>query len=262
MNDGESRSRDAAHDLEQIALATIGVGRVLLQSGARAQVVRAGCRLVATGVGADRVDTHPGYSTVEVTVGRDGVSVTRMGGIGPISVNHRLDQGVRRLARSAGNSTPAEVVAELSRLERDTPRHPPLLVAVAVGVACAAFGMLIGIDPAAFPAVAIAAGIGQYVRHLLLHRSVNVFVVAAIVALVAASIGATGAVAMGSSTAYTAMIASILLLVPGVPALNAQSDIIEGDPTLGSARAVSVAMVLIFVVAGVVLAQTLTGVQP
>jgi len=29
------------------------------------------------------------------------------------------------------------------------------------------------------------------------------------------------------------MIASVLLLVPGVPALNAQNDILEGHPTLG-----------------------------
>jgi uncharacterized membrane protein YjjP (DUF1212 family) len=33
------------------------------------------------------------------------------------------------------------------------------------------------------------------------------------------------------------MIAPVLLLVPGVPAFNAQYDILEGRPTLGSARA-------------------------
>jgi uncharacterized membrane protein YjjP (DUF1212 family) len=47
-----------------------------------------------------------------------------------------------------------------------------------------------------------------------------------------------------------AMIASILLLVPGVPAVNAQSDILEGRPTLGSARVVTVVMTLIFIAAG------------
>lgn len=248
-------------DLEQIALATLGIGRVLMQCGVRAQVARTGCELVATGLGADRAETRPGYNSIDVTVHRCGSAVTRMGGIGAIGVNHRLDQAVRRLARKAGGMTPATVIGELSRLERETPRHPPWRVAVAVGLACAAFGMLIGSDAVSFPAIAAAAGIGQYVRHLLLVRTVNVFVVAAVVAFVAASFGAVGAAALGSDTAHTAMIASILLLVPGVPALNAQSDIIEGDPTLGSARAVWVAMVLIFVVAGVILAQALTGVS-
>jgi uncharacterized membrane protein YjjP (DUF1212 family) len=185
-----------------------------------------------------------------------------MGSIGAIGVNHRLDQAVRQLAQGSGSTNPPALIAELARLERETPRHPVSMVAIAVGLACAAFGKLIGTDWVAFPAVAAAAAIGQYVRHLLLHRSVNVFVVAFVVAFVAASLGAVGATAVGSNTAFTAMIASILLMVPGVPALNAQADIIEGDPSLGSARAVSVAMILIFVVAGLVIAQALTGVGP
>jgi len=251
----------ACFELEQIAMATLDVGRVLTQCGARAQVARTGCRLVATGLGAEQVETRPGFSSIDVTLRRGDDSVTRMGGIGPIGVNHRLDQAVRRLARNVGGMTPAMLVAEIARLETETPRHPPWLVAIAVGLACAAFGKLIGIDWPAVPAVAAAATIGQYFRHLLLQRSVNVYLVAVIVAFVAASAGAIGAAALGSATAYMAMIAGILLLVPGVPALNAQTDTMEGEPTLGSARAVSVAMVLIFVVAGVVIAQAVTGVR-
>jgi uncharacterized membrane protein YjjP (DUF1212 family) len=53
----------------------------------------------------------------------------------------------------------------------------------------------------------------------------------------------------------------VLLLVPGVPALNAQSDIMEGHPTLGSARAVSVIMLLMFIAIGVLIAQTTLGVR-
>lgn len=252
----------AANDFEQTALATLDVGRVLLQCGARAQVVRSGCRLVALGLGADLVEARPGYASIDVTVQKGAVSITRMGSIGAIGVNHRLDQAVRRLAKQAGSMTPAALLAELARIEREVPRYPPWLAALAAGLACASFGMLIGTDFLAFPMVALGAAIGQQVRHSLMHRSVNVFVVATVVALVAASIGASGAAAIGSTTAYSAMIASVLLLVPGVPALNAQSDIIEGNPTLGSARAVSVAMVLIFVAVGVGLAQAITGVQP
>ncbi|WP_439533427.1 threonine/serine exporter family protein [Polymorphobacter sp.] len=249
-------------DLEGIAQAALAVGRVLMQCGARAHVVRTGCALAARELGAEQVDTRASYSAIDITVRLGDRSVTRMGAIGAIGVNHRLDQAVRRLARHAGEMTPAALLTELGRLERETPRHPAWLVAIAVGLACAAFGKLIGIDWTAFPAVTAAAACGQYVRHLLIHRAVNVFIVAVVVAFVAASLGALGAEALGSGTAYTAMIASILLLVPGVPALNAQSDIIEGDPMLGSARAVTVAMLLIFVVAGVVMAQLLVGVQP
>jgi len=66
----------------------------------------------------------------------------------------------------------------------------------------------------------------------------------------------------GSTTVSLAMIASVLLLVPGVPALNAQSDIMEGHPTLGTARAVCVIVLLTFIAVGILLARAVLGVQP
>jgi uncharacterized membrane protein YjjP (DUF1212 family) len=56
-----------------------------------------------------------------------------------------------------------------------------------------------------------------------------------------------------------AMVAAVLLLVPGVPALNALNDILEGRPTLGSARAVFVAVVLVFMTVGIWLGKALLG---
>ena len=103
--------------------------------------------------------------------------------------------------------------------------------------------------------VFIAATIGQFVRRELIARHVNVFICAALVSLLSSLLGGLGAYWAGSNAVTTAMIAAILLLVPGVPAVNAQSDILEGHPTLGSARAVSVVMILIFVAAGLWIGQ-------
>ena len=55
------------------------------------------------------------------------------------------------------------------------------------------------------------------------------------------------------------MMASILLLVPGVPATNAQLDIMDGYPSMGSARAVTVVMVMVFATVGVWLAEFALG---
>ena len=51
------------------------------------------------------------------------------------------------------------------------------------------------------------------------------------------------------------MVASVLLLVPGVPSVNTQSDILGGRPTLGSARLATVIMTLIFIAAGLWVGQ-------
>ena len=87
----------------------------------------------------------------------------------------------------------------------------------------------------------------------------NVFIAATLVAFVASALSGLGAHLLGSLTVDTAMIASVLLLVPGVPLLNALNDILEGRPTLGSARAVWVVVTLVFLTVGVWLGQMLLG---
>ena len=144
---------------------------------------------------------------------------------------------------------------------RDTPRHPAWVVAVAVGIACASFGRLLGIDWLAFGPVLVAGCIGQYVRHQLLHRGVNVFIVAGVIAFLSATLGGIGAMLLRSSSVNLAMMASILLLVPGVPSTNAQTDIMDGYPTMGSARAVWVLMIMIFAAVGVWFAEALLGLR-
>jgi uncharacterized membrane protein YjjP (DUF1212 family) len=117
-------------------------------------------------------------------------------------------------------------------------------------MACAAFGRLLGVDWYSTGPVFLAAMAGQYIRRELLRSHLNVFICTTVVSFLSSVTGGLGARWAGSATVTTAMIASILLLVPGVPAVNAQSDILEGHPTLGSARAVTVAMALVFIAAG------------
>jgi Uncharacterized conserved protein len=251
-------------ELEQIAMVALRAARILMESGARAQVVHQCAVMVAKGLGAEQVAFRSGYASLAVTVGSGLNTITRMVDVGPHGVNHKLDQAIRKLAVrvSEGGMAPAGTLAEIESLVGAIKRHPPWLVAVAVGLACAAFGRLLGVDWPGFAAVAAGATIGQYVRHLLLHRKANVFVVAAVIAFLSASLGAAGARLLGSGTVSLALMASVLLLVPGVPALNAQIDIMEGSPTLGSARAVTVIFIMVFVTVGVWFAQALVRAGP
>jgi uncharacterized membrane protein YjjP (DUF1212 family) len=94
---------------------------------------------------------------------------------------------------------------------------------------------------------------------MLIRRQVNVFIAATLVAFLASALSGIGSRLAGSATVETAMTAAVLLLVPGVPSLNAQYDILNGRPTLGSARAVWVAVILIFITIGVWLGQMALG---
>ena len=240
-------------DLEQIANAALRMGRLSMECGGRVRVVHEGMRLVTRGLGAETVGIRTGYASLAVTVGAGRETITRMCEVGRHGVNHRLDLALRRFATeiSEFGSTPERVHSGLDRLVRGTPHHPLWLVAPATGLACAAFGRLLGVDWLAFVPILIGGTAGQWVRNRLLHRGVNPCVMAAIVAFVAGSIGGWGARILGSGSIETALMASTLLLVPGVPATNAQTDIMEGYPTVGSARAVWVAMIMVFATTGI-----------
>lgn len=247
----------AAPALEPIAMVALDAGRMLMEAGANASSIDAIVAKYARGLGADRVDLRIGYASLAITIGIGANGITRMREVGHLGVNQRMDLELWRLGDRVEKEkmTAAQARAELEKLPRSTKRHSALVMAVAVGLACAAFGRLLKVDWLGTGPVFVAAVIGQFVRRELLSRHANVFVCAAFVSFLSSLLGGLGAHSLHSETVTMAMVASILLLVPGIPCVNAQSDILDGHPTLGSARAVTVAVLLIFVAAGLWLAQ-------
>ena len=247
--------------LEEIAMLAMEFGRILMECGASANIVDEYVGRAATGLGAERVDLRVGYASLAITVGVGGEGITRMRKVGHLGVNQRLGQAVRGLVRRLENEslTLKATREELSRLVKETPRHPGWVVDLAVGLACASFGRLLEVDWVAFLPVFGAAALGQCVRRQLLHRHVNVFIVATVVAFLASFLAGLAARLAGSETVDKAMVSAVLLLVPGVPLLNAQYDVLGGYPTLGNARAVWVATILVFLAVGVWLGQIALG---
>jgi uncharacterized membrane protein YjjP (DUF1212 family) len=245
--------------LEAIAMVALDAGRMLMESGASAVSINKIVVEIARGLGAERVDLRIGYASMSITIGHSRSDITRMREVGHQGVNQRLDHALWHLAArvTRGELGVEETRAELTRLAVQTPRHPAWVMALAVGLACAAFGRLLDVDWPGTGPVFLAAAVGQWVRRELLTRQVNGFICATLVAFLSSLLGGLGARLAGSGTIAMAMIASILLLVPGVPAVNALNDILEGHPTLGSARAVTVAVVLIFIAVGLWLGQAL-----
>ena len=238
--------------LEEIARAALAVGQMLMETGARSSVVKTGMRKIAAGLGADVSHSRIGYASIALTVTHGPHTITQMIGVGPHRVDMRLNHAVRDLCTRAGRGglSPEDVLSELDGLPGKVPHHHRLAIAAAAGIACAAFGRLLGTDWVSVAPIFAASTIAQGVRMALVARGTNAFVLIAIVAFLASAIAGLGAIWAGSGTLGIAMTAAVLLLVPGVPSMNAQTDIMEGFPTLGSARFVTVAMILIFITVG------------
>ncbi|WP_319410298.1 threonine/serine exporter family protein [uncultured Cohaesibacter sp.] len=246
--------------LEKISMSALNVGCILMESGAKAEVVRNGIEMVVQGLGAETIAVRIGYASIGLTV-RDlddaGNTISRLLQVGPHGVNLQLNNAARALAvrASQGTMSAEEIVTEVGGLRKKTPKHHWVTVALATGLACASFGQLLGTDAMAFLPIWFAGFIGQTIRHFMVLHKQNVFAMVTIVAFVSSAIGGLISQLIGSLTPEMAMFSSILLLVPGVPAMNAQTDIMEGSPTLGSARAISVFMALIFLTVGVALSR-------
>jgi uncharacterized membrane protein YjjP (DUF1212 family) len=249
-------------ELEQIALVILRCAQLLIESGSRARAAHGCGALMADAFGVHLLGLRVGYASISITLGSGANTITRMITVRHHGVNQQLDQAARRLVADVSHRRLplAEVRARLDAMAADTPKYPAWFVAVAVGLACAAFGRLLGVDIAAFVPVLLASAAGQYGRHLLLRAGTNPYVVAAAIAFTTAVLSGIGARVAGSATVDLAMIASTLLVVPGFPATNAQADIMDGYPTLGSARAVSVLMVMVFATTGIWVAKALLGI--
>ena len=181
--------------LEQVAMVALEAGRMSMEAGASASSVQRIVEAVAYGFGAQRVDLRIGYASLAITLGINDTGITRMRRVGALGVNQRLIQGLwdleKRVARH--QLTTDETRAELSRLARETPRHPPWVVAVAVGIACAAFGRLLGVDWHGTGPVFVASTAGQYVRGELFESHMNAFLCTALVSFLSSVMGGVGA---------------------------------------------------------------------
>jgi uncharacterized membrane protein YjjP (DUF1212 family) len=239
-------------DLEQIAMAALESGRLLMETGAKSTVVATGMRKAATGLGAEQVYTRIGYASLSLTVTHGPNTISRMVGVGHHRVDMRLNHEVRTLCTRAaqGGLSAQDLAREIRALTGTVPHHRQIFAMLAAGTACAAFGRLLGTDWISFAPILAGSAVAQGVRMALAARGTNNFVLIAVVALVASALAGLGASWIGSGTVGIAMTASVLLLVPGVPSMNAQTDIMEGYPTMGSARFVTVAMILIFITVG------------
>ncbi len=247
--------------LGQIANVSLHAARMAMESGGCAKNIRHTAQTIAAHLGAETLGIRVGYASISLSLGNGEDSKTWMLSVPHHGVNCRLNCTLRELVEEMAvhPMTAEEVSDRLSELETNTKRIPIWLVAPAVGLACASFGRLLGIDWLAFVPVFVGSALAQLMRYILRRNDTNIYASAAVVAFVGAILSGIGALLAQSATVNLAIVASILLLVPGIPAANAQTDIMDGYPTLGSARIVSVLMMLIFATAGLWLAKAVLG---
>jgi uncharacterized membrane protein YjjP (DUF1212 family) len=181
---------------------------------------------------------------------------------------------VRRVMRlggvnMAGVAAISQLVYAAEELDRHTishrldeiatkPRHYGRSVqCILVGLACAAFSLLFGGDWAVFGTTWVAASVAMLIRHEMTRRQHNFALNAVVTAFVATLLASSATLFGWSNEPQIALAASVLLLVPGVPLVNAVEDLLSEHWVVGIVRGVVGLIMTLSVALGIAVALAL-----
>lgn len=245
--------------LSDVARLSLSIGRLFMESGESGRVIHEEISTAACALGCDSAEVYCQHAAIIVTLRRGEEFCVQMGKVGEHGVNLRRSEAtketLRRVASGQLDCLAAQI--ELDEVPDRVSTYPEWLVCLCTGLACGAFGRLLGVDWQGFVPVVLGSAIGQWIRHALIAGKQNIFITSAIVSFCSAFLAGLGARLLGSLHPAPATVAAVLLLVPGVAVLNTQMDAIEGKPNLAAARGLRVMYILLFMTLGLLGAQRL-----
>ncbi|MFT5789274.1 MAG: uncharacterized membrane protein YjjP (DUF1212 family) [Shewanella sp.] len=150
-----------------------------------------------------------------------------------------------------------EVRKRVARIEPKT--YPAKYVVPMIGLSCASFCHLFGGDIAACIITFFASAIGMFVRLSIAKRHFNLLLNFSVTAFVTTIIAQTGYQFDLTDTPKLPMAASVLMLVPGFPMINAISDMVKGHLNVGISRWGHATLLTLSSVIGITLAMQIGG---
>ena len=249
--------REAFAEIGQKAELLLTVGQLLMENGAdTSQIVRDMARVAAyMGIDADKFHLHIMYTTLMLNISDEHHSHTSFRKCPKHAVNMRIISAVSRLTWRAMREhyTLDEFKGELESVSK-RPRYPHWISVLAAGSGCGAFCTLFGCDFNAAIYTAISAIIGKIVQMQCAERfGINPYVSMTFAAFTATIIAYLTHL-LPTSTPWHPLIAAALFLVPGIPMINALSDMLNTYLISGAARIIHTLIIVGAMTFGIVFA--------
>ncbi|EHD20084.1 MULTISPECIES: threonine/serine ThrE exporter family protein [Brenneria] len=255
MVDETSRQREITRLCIQCAL-------LLLQHGAESTVVEQLPARLGVALGVDSVESSISANAIVLTTIQGGHCLT--------STRKNVDRGINMHVVTEVQHTVImaehrllDVAGVEKRFAHIKPlRYPRWLMVSIVALSCACFSRLNGGGWDASVVTLIASGLAMYVRQLFTARHLNPLINFCITAFVATSAsGLLMKLPVFQHTSTVAMAASVLLLVPGFPLINAVADMFKGHVNTGLARWTVASLLTLSTCIGVVMALAMWGLR-
>lgn len=249
-------------ELTDVIDLALWAGQLLLQHGAESARIEETVHHIGTGLGCDWLDIIILSEGIYITATSGGEFRTKIRRVTRLGVNFDMIDAINDVSRRVfvGKVDRFQLRERLEQITEMPHRYNRWTVVIGVGVACAAFSRLFGGDLAVMLVSLIAASIAMTVRQEMTRRYFNNFLIVVTTATVAGLFASAAELLNLSDEPQLAMAAAVLLLVPGVPLINAAEDILQGNVATGIARGVFGAVVTFAIALGLSIAIRITGV--
>lgn len=241
--------------IENIGTVLLKIGSLLMCSGATAARTRMIIDRISNSfkLKADLFITHRAL-TITVTDPETGTSYSALKRTPPPGVNFKLVSGISRMSWSVmeGKWNLEQIRKEIHRIE-SLPHFHRLLVLGAVGLADACFCYFIG---GAFHAMLVsflATFAGLFIRQEAHRFKFNPYICVLLAAFTATMIAGAFRVIFPDETYEPAFASCVLFLIPGVPMINAFTDLIDGNILNGILKGVNGLIIAFMIALGMVL---------
>lgn len=247
-------------EMRDIVDISLWVGQLLLQNGADTERAEGTIHHLGTGLGCDWLDVLISPNAIVLTSLSGGEFRTRarrlvrFGGVDMNIVAKVNDLAYQVEAHTANRQ---KIRRELEEIDTMPKLYNRWLVVLLVGLACAAFSRLFGGDWAAFFLTWAAASTAMITRQELDRHYFNQYLIVVATAFVATVVAALGVLMKFGDEAQISLAASVLLLIPGVPLINASKDLLQGHMVTGIVRGVIGALIALSIALGIGIAITL-----
>lgn len=235
---------------------------LLLQHGAESMLVEQLSTRLGLALGVHQVDSAISANAVVLTTIVDGHCQTSTRKIVDRGINMHVVTEVQHIVILVEHHI-VDLKDAIKRFEHIKPlRYPRWAIIFMIALSCGCFSKLNGGNWDGFLVSAIGGGIGMLVRQTLTLRHVNPLINFCITAFVATSVsGSLLKLPFFQATATISMAASVLLLVPGFPLINAVADMFKGHVNTGLARWAMATMLTLATCLGVILAMAVWGLR-
>jgi uncharacterized membrane protein YjjP (DUF1212 family) len=210
-------------------------GRLLLEYNESAGEIHRALAATARALTGDDCGVAVSYSGLAVTLAGEGPLLMPVRELRyNTAVQTRLHAILRQVRR--GELDAAAALVRLHAVEADSPKHPPGVVMVLLGVGAAALAGLLGADAGAVSVAALSTSLGLPVRSWLHRRRFSLLALPLAAAFVGALLGGAAIRFGWTSTPGLVLIVPCLMIVPGPHLINGLLDLVDNHVPMSLAR--------------------------